>query len=133
VAVLYERAPRFAGKSKYPLLKMLRFALDGILSFSFAPLRVATWMGFAAMALAFAGIVYAVLLRLYTTDWVRGWASIFVAVLFMGGVQLVTIGIIGEYIGRIYEEVKQRPLYFVRERLGFKTEEGKDETVERLS
>lgn len=127
VAVLYERAPRFAGKSKYPLLKMLRFALDGILSFSFAPLRVATWMGFAAMALAFAGIVYAILLRLYTTDWVRGWASIFVAVLFMGGVQLVTIGIIGEYIGRIYEEVKQRPLYFVRERLGFETEERKDE------
>ncbi len=127
VAVLYERAPRFAGQSKYPLLKMLRFALDGILSFSFAPLRVATWMGFAAMALAFAGIVYAILLRLYTTDWVRGWASIFVAVLFMGGVQLVTKGIIGEYIGRIYEEVKQRPLYFVRERLGFETKERRDE------
>lgn len=133
VAVLYERAPRFAGQSKYPLLKMLRFALDGILSFSFAPLRVATWMGFAAMALAFAGIVYAILLRLYTTDWVRGWASIFVAVLFMGGVQLVTIGIIGEYIGRIYEEVKQRPLYFVRERLGFKTKERRDETSSPLS
>jgi glycosyltransferase involved in cell wall biosynthesis len=122
VAVLYERAPRFAGASKYPLLKMLRFAVDGVLSFSFAPLRVATWMGFIAMAMAFAGIVYAVLLRLYTTDWVRGWASIFVAVLFMGGVQLVTIGIIGEYIGRIYEEVKQRPLYFVQERLGFRNE-----------
>jgi dolichol-phosphate mannosyltransferase len=122
VAVLYERAPRFAGSSKYPLLKMLRFAIDGVLSFSFAPLRLATWMGFAAMVLAFGGIVYAILLRLYTTDWVRGWASIFVAVLFMGGVQLVTIGIIGEYIGRIYEEVKQRPLYFVQERLGFKDE-----------
>jgi glycosyltransferase involved in cell wall biosynthesis len=120
VAVLYEREPRFAGSSKYPLFKMLRFAVDGVLSFSFAPLRVATWMGFIAMLMAFAGIVYAVLLRLYTTDWVRGWASIFVAVLFMGGVQLVTIGIIGEYIGRIYEEVKQRPLYFVQERLGFK-------------
>jgi polyisoprenyl-phosphate glycosyltransferase len=126
VAVLYERAPRFAGASKYPLLKMLRFALDGILSFSFAPLRVATWMGFIAMLLAFAGIVYAILLRLYTTDWVRGWASIFVAVLFMGGVQLVTIGIIGEYIGRIYDEVKQRPLYFVQERLGFETKEAHD-------
>jgi glycosyltransferase involved in cell wall biosynthesis len=127
VAVLYERAPRFAGASKYPLLKMLRFALDGILSFSFAPLRVATWMGFIAMLMAFAGIVYAILLRLYTTDWVRGWASIFVAVLFMGGVQLVTIGIIGEYIGRIYDEVKQRPLYFVQERLGFETKEEQDE------
>jgi glycosyltransferase involved in cell wall biosynthesis len=127
VAVLYERAPRFAGASKYPLLKMLRFALDGILSFSFAPLRVATWMGFIAMLMAFAGIVYAILLRLYTTDWVRGWASIFVAVLFMGGVQLVTIGIIGEYIGRIYDEVKQRPLYFVQERLGFEAKEEQDE------
>jgi glycosyltransferase involved in cell wall biosynthesis len=119
VAVLYERAPRFAGTSKYPLLRMLRFALDGVLSFSHAPLRLATLMGFAAMSLAFAGIVYAVLLRIYTHDWVRGWASIFVAVLFLGGVQLVTIGIIGEYIGRIYDEVKHRPLYFVQERLGF--------------
>lgn len=119
VAVLYERAPRFAGTSKYPLLKMLRFALDGVLSFSYAPLRLATFMGFAAMSMAFAGIIYAILLRIYTHDWVRGWASIFVAVLFLGGVQLVTIGIIGEYIGRIYDEVKQRPLYFVQERLGF--------------
>ncbi len=120
VAVLYQRAPRLAGETKYPLMKMVRLALDGILSFSFAPLRLATWTGFAAMGLAFAGIIYAVLLRLYTTDWVRGWASIFVAVLFLGGVQLVCVGIMGEYIGRIYEEVKQRPLYFVQERLGFK-------------
>lgn len=117
--VYYKRAPRFAGASKYPLLKMLRFATDGVISFSFTPLRLAVWMGFIAIAMALAGIVYAVLLRLYTNDWVRGWASIFVAVLFMGGVQLVSLGIIGEYIGRIYGEVKQRPLYFVRERLGF--------------
>ncbi|HEX8476451.1 MAG TPA: glycosyltransferase family 2 protein [Pyrinomonadaceae bacterium] len=117
--VYYKRAPRFAGASKYPLLKMLRFATDGVISFSFTPLRLATWMGFVALAMAFGGIVYAVLLRLYTHDWVRGWASLFVAVLFMGGVQLVSLGIIGEYIGRIYGEVKQRPLYFVRERLGF--------------
>ena len=130
VAVLYERAPRFAGTSKYPLLKMLRFALDGVLSFSHAPLRVATLMGFAAMIMAFAGIVYAVLLRIYTHDWVRGWASIFVAVLFLGGVQLVTIGIIGEYIGRIYDEVKHRPLYFVQERLGF---DGEGEAAEAFA
>jgi dolichol-phosphate mannosyltransferase len=119
VAVLYERAPRYGGASKYPLLNMLRFAADGVLSFSYAPLRAATLMGFAAMALAFAGIIYAILLRIYTNDWVRGWASIFVAVLFIGGVQLVTLGIIGEYVGRIYGEVKRRPLYFVQERLGF--------------
>ena len=124
VAVMYQRAPRLAGESKYPLMKMLGFAIDGILSFSFMPLRLATWTGFAAMGLAFAGIIYAILLRLYTNDWVRGWASIFVAVLFAGGVQLVCLGISGEYIGRIYEEVKQRPRYFVQERLGFGQEEG---------
>ena len=123
VAVFYRRAPRLAGESKYPLFRMLRFAADGILSFSFAPLRLATWSGFLAIAIAIGGIIYAVVLRLYTTDWVRGWASLFVAVLFMGGVQLISIGIIGEYIGRIYGEVKQRPLYFVQERLGFSVAE----------
>ena len=119
VAVFYRRAPRLAGESKYPLLKMIEFATDGILSFSLAPLRLVTWTGFAAIGVAFAGIVYAVLLRLLSHDWVRGWASLFVAVLFMGGVQLISLGIIGEYIGRIYGEVKQRPLYFVSDRLGF--------------
>ncbi len=125
VAVRYVRAPRFAGTSKYPLLKMVRFAMDGVISFSFTPLRLAVWTGFIAIAVAFAGIVYAVLLRFFFDEshWVRGWASLFVAVLFMGGVQLISLGIIGEYVGRIYGEVKQRPLYFVRERLGFETEE----------
>lgn len=120
-AVRFSRAARFAGASKYPLLKMLRFAADGVVSFSFTPLRLAMWMGFAAIALAFGGIVYAIILRFFLdpSHWVRGWASLFVAVLFMGGVQLVSLGIIGEYIGRIYGEVKHRPLYFVRERLGF--------------
>ena len=132
VAVLYRRAPRFAGTSKYPLLKMIRFAMDGVLSFSFTPLRLAMWTGFIAIGLAIAGIIYAVVLRLYTTDWVRGWASLFVAILLMSGVQLISLGIIGEYIGRIYGEVKQRPLYFVRERLGFKKEVREAET-ERLT
>ncbi len=121
VAVRYSRAPRFAGASKHPLLKMLRFAADAVLSFSFAPLRLAVWMGFVALGMALAGIVYAVVLRFFfdPSHWVRGWASLFVAVLFMGGVQLISLGIIGEYVGRIYGESKQRPLYFVRERLGF--------------
>lgn len=128
IGLLYHRAPRHAGESKYPLFRMLQFAADGILSFSFAPLRLAIWSGFLALAVAVGGIVYAVVLRLYTDDWVRGWASLFVAVLFMGGVQLISIGIIGEYIGRIYGEVKQRPLYFVEERLGFsKAKSDKDE------
>lgn len=122
IAVIYDRAPRGAGESKYPLMKMLRFAVDSVISFSFVPLRLAIWVGFGAIAASFAGIVYALVIRLYTTDWVRGWASIFTALLFLGGVQLITLGIVGEYVGRIYAEVKLRPLYVVRERLGFADE-----------
>ena len=125
IAVPYRREPRFAGETKYPLLKMIRFAADGIVSFSFAPLRLAVWTGFFVLGLALLGIIYAVALRFFAdpSQWVRGWASIFVAVLFMGGVQLLSLGIIGEYVGRIYGEVKQRPLYFVRERFGFGQEQ----------
>lgn len=119
VAVIYDRAPRVAGESKYPLVKMLRFAVDSVVSFSFVPLRLAIWLGVGAIAASFAGIVYALAIRLYTTTWVRGWASIFTAVLFLGGVQLITLGIVGEYVGRIYAEVKLRPLFVVSERLGF--------------
>ncbi|MGH9871906.1 MAG: glycosyltransferase family 2 protein [Pyrinomonadaceae bacterium] len=119
IAVIYDRAPRGAGETKYPFMKMLRFAVDSVISFSFVPLRLAIWVGFGAITASLAGIVYALVIRLYTTEWVRGWASIFTAVLFLGGAQLVTLGIIGEYIGRIYAEVKRRPLYVVEERLGF--------------
>jgi len=127
VAVIYDRAPRRAGQTKYPLVKMLRFALDSVVSFSFVPLRLAIWVGFGAIAASFAGIVYALVIRLYTTDWVRGWASIFTAVLFLGGIQLITLGILGEYVGRIYGEVKSRPLYVVRSRLGFSSVAGEFE------
>jgi dolichol-phosphate mannosyltransferase len=121
IAVPYERQARFAGTTGYSLVKMVGFAVDALVSFSFAPLRLAVWTGFFVLGLAFLGIVYAVILRFFAdpSQWVRGWASIFVAVLFMGGVQLISLGIIGEYVGRIYGEVKQRPLYFVRERFGF--------------
>ncbi len=117
VAVPYRREARIAGESKFPFLKMLRFATDAMLSFSFVPLRLAVWLGFSVLGLALLGILYAVALRFFFDPerWVRGWASIFVAVLFMGGVQLISLGIIGEYVGRIYGEVKGRPLYFVRE------------------
>jgi dolichol-phosphate mannosyltransferase len=118
-AVIYDRAPRRAGESKYAFMKMLRFAVDSVISFSFAPLRLAIWLGFLALIASFGGIIYALVIRLYTNDWVRGWASIFTAMLFLGGVQLITLGIVGEYIGRIYAEVKRRPLYVVQERLGF--------------
>lgn len=118
-AVFYRREARLAGTSKYPLRKMISFATDGISSFSYLPLKLATWTGFGALVVAVAGICYALILRLYTNDWVRGWASLFVAILFMGGVQLICLGIIGEYLGRIYAETKRRPLYFVQERVGF--------------
>jgi len=119
VAVPYRRDPRLAGESKYPLLKMVRFALDGVTSFSVQPLRVATWLGFAVSVAAVLGIVYALALRLFTSDWVTGWTAMMIAVLFLGGVQLISLGIIGEYIGRIYGETKRRPLYVVADRHGF--------------
>lgn len=124
--VFYKREARHAGTSKYPLLKMIRFAMDGIVSFSILPLRLAALTGLAAIWIALAGIVVAVVVRvfaLYDLQLGRGWASLFVAILFMGGVQLLCLGLIGEYLGRIYTEVKQRPLYAVRERLGFSVRE----------
>ena len=130
IAVPYQRAPRLAGESKYPLFKMLRFALDGIASFSVVPLKMATMMGFVVSGLALLGIVYALVLRLFTSVWVTGWTAIFIVVLFMGGVQLISLGLLGEYIGRIYGEVKRRPLYLVQESLGF-TDEPRRRVTER--
>jgi len=125
VAVPYERQARTAGRSKYPLLKMIQFAIDGIISFSILPLRLAALTGLVTIWIALAGIFVAVINRifgLYDLRLGRGWASLFVAVLFMGGVQLLSLGLMGEYLGRIYTEVKRRPLYAVQERLGFQGE-----------
>jgi dolichol-phosphate mannosyltransferase len=119
VAVPYRRAARTAGDSKYPLFKMLKFAADGIFSFSTVPLRLATWMGFLASGLAIFAILYSAYARLFGSGWVKGWTSTVIAILFLGGVQLVSLGFIGEYVGRIYGETKRRPLYVVRERMGF--------------
>ena len=119
ISLPYERAARHAGTSKYPFTKMVSFAMDGIISFSLVPLKIAIWTGFLAIWIAVAGIIVAVVDRLLDKNLTRGWASLFVAVLFMGGVQLVSLGILGEYLGRIYTEVKRRPLYVVQERLGF--------------
>ena len=120
VAIPYRRAPRLAGKTKYPLVKMIRFATDAILSFSTIPLKIATWFGFLASGMAVVGILLALYARIFEKNWVQGWTSIVIAVLFLGGVQLICLGIIGEYVGRIYGESKRRPLYFVREQMGFK-------------
>jgi dolichol-phosphate mannosyltransferase len=122
----YARAARHAGQTKYPLRKMLNFAMDGIISFSLVPLKLAIWTGFLAIWVAAAGIIVAIVDRLLNKQLPRGWASLFVAVLFMGGVQLVSLGILGEYLGRIYTEVKRRPLYVVQERLGFPASRAKE-------
>ncbi|RME84498.1 MAG: glycosyltransferase [Caldilineae bacterium] len=117
--VEYVREERFAGETKYPLSKMLRFALDGITSFSYLPLQLATYMGFIIAGLSILGIILTVILRLSGSQAFYGQASTLVMVMFLGGIQLISLGIIGEYLGRIYEEVKQRPLYIVKEAIGF--------------
>ena len=122
VGVPYHRASRAAGATKFSLFKMVRFALDGIFSFSILPLRLATWTGFAASAVAIVGIIIVLLERFFQVPGlVKGWSSAVIAELFIGGVQLICIGIIGEYVGRIYGESKRRPLYIVRERMGFES------------
>lgn len=111
----YERSPRHAGATKYPLHKMLGLALDGILSFSVVPLRIVSFMGVLTAGISVIGTLYALVLRLFTQIWVPGWTLLFIGMLFIGGLQMLSLGIVGEYIGRIYTEAKQRPLYLVRE------------------
>lgn len=124
--VSYHREARTAGTTKFSFFKMLRFAMDGIFSFSVLPLRIATWIGFAASGLAVLGIVVAVIERLLGVHGlVKGWTSILIAVLFIGGVQLICMGIIGEYVGRTYGESKRRPLYVLRERIGFEARDAR--------
>ncbi len=118
-AISYRRAERFAGVSKYPLKKMIRFATDGILSFSSKPLQISGALGMACAFFALLGIFYALFLRLFTNSWVEGWTALMIAVLFLGGIQLISVGILGEYVGRIYNEIKGRPLYVVQEYTGF--------------
>lgn len=117
VPLEYERAARFAGTTKYPLGKMINLALDGIVSFSTVPLRLVTLCGFVAAAASFLGILYSVAVRLFTHEWVRGWFTLFIGILLLGAMQMISLGIVGEYIGRIYTEVKQRPLFLIGELL----------------
>jgi glycosyltransferase involved in cell wall biosynthesis len=120
LAVAYRRAPRAAGVTKFSLFRMVRFALDGIFSFSILPLRLATWTGFAASLLALLGIAAVLLERFFEVPGlVKGWSSAVIAQLFIGGGQLICLGIIGEYVGRIYGESKRRPLYIIQEKIGF--------------
>jgi len=118
LALPYRRVARFAGTSKYPLRKMIRFATNGILSFSMRPLKLAMDVGLLCAGLACAGIIWAFVMRLTSHNWVPGWTATIIAVLFLGGIQLVCTGILGEYIGRTYMQSKGRPLYIISERVG---------------
>ncbi|MGH7539520.1 MAG: glycosyltransferase family 2 protein [Gemmatimonadota bacterium] len=112
VGVPYARRARLAGKTKYPYRKMVKFAVDGITSFSSAPLKLASWLGYLSSLLAFLYLA-SVFVQKAMGGTIQGWATIMVALLFLGGVQLISLGIIGEYIGRIFNEIKPRPMYIV--------------------
>lgn len=119
-AVPFDRPARFAGEPKYTFRKSLGLALNGIISFSKTPLRLATWLGLLVSAASFLLGIWFIYLRLSGTGFeIRGWASTVVIILFLGGVQLLTIGIIGEYLSRIYDEVKDRPLFVISSRSNF--------------
>jgi len=123
VGIEYEREKRFAGKTKYPIKKMISFALDGILSFSQKPLKIALNIGFISILLGIVMIIYVFIGKIFfPAITMPGWASILIVVVFFGGVQLFTIGIIGEYIGRIYDETKNRPLYIIEDEVNFEKE-----------
>jgi dolichol-phosphate mannosyltransferase len=111
----FDRPARYAGEPKYTFRKSLSLAVNGIISLSKTPLRIATYFGLLISATSFVLAVAFVIEKLTVGFEIRGWASTVVIILFLGGVQLLTIGIIGEYISRIYDEVKQRPLFVVRE------------------
>ena len=115
--VEYDRNPRFAGQTKFSFNKMLKFALDGIFSFSTVPIKYTILMGIFTILLSLGGIIYAFVARLLTDGWVSGWTTIIITILFIGGVQLISIGVLGQYIGRIFEEIKGRPLYIINSTL----------------
>jgi dolichol-phosphate mannosyltransferase len=118
VGVSYRRAARYSGETKYPFRKMLRLALNAITSFSYLPLQIATFFGFISAGIAIVGIPIVIALRVSGSPQLTGQATTLIAVLFLGGVQLISLGILGEYVGRLYDEAKGRPLYIVREAPG---------------
>ena len=115
IGVGYKRAARFSGETKYPFRKMLRLAINAVTGFSYFPLQVATYFGFVSAGLAILAIPVVIYLRVTGSQAFFGQASTLIAVLFLGGVQLISLGVLGEYIGRLYDEAKGRPLYIVRE------------------
>lgn len=119
--VYYMRKERYAGKSKYPLKKMLNFAFDGISSFSLAPIRIIMYLGFASIILSIALMVYTLIQR-FLGNTTTGWPSLMISIWFLGGVQLTSLSIIGEYIGKVFTEVKQRPRYQIEKTVNSKTQ-----------
>jgi dolichol-phosphate mannosyltransferase len=130
-AVPYSRDPRYAGETKFTLHKMVRFSLDAVSSFSNRPLQLASLLGFAISTLAFVAIPVVIVLRLLGS-YLPGFGSITITVLLLGGIQLITIGIIGEYVGRIYDEVKGRPLYLVAATRNFAPQADRDSSPDAL-
>ncbi|MDR1000230.1 MAG: glycosyltransferase family 2 protein [Clostridiales bacterium] len=114
-AVRYARERRFAGVTKYPLHKMIKFAMDGITSFSYKPLRIATHMGWAISLLSFVYLIVVLFQKLFTDTTITGWASMVAIITFSQGIVLLVLGLMGEYIGRTFDEVKGRPIYLVKE------------------
>ncbi|MGV3026505.1 glycosyltransferase family 2 protein [Clostridium thermobutyricum] len=114
----YTRDERFAGETKYPLSKMIKFASDGIIAFSSKPLKLMTGFGIFAIIVAFLIFIYAIISKIFFHTSL-GWTSLMCVMVFFGGVQLISLGIIGEYIGRIYDESKRRPLYLIKDKINF--------------
>jgi len=119
IHVSYVRKPRLGGQTHYPLWKMMRFAMDGITSFSHQPLRWVTFGGLASFLISIGVGFWVLYVKIFNAQAVRGWTSMMAVVLFLGGLQLMSLGIMGEYLGRIFDEVKMRPLYVIREADGF--------------
>ena len=128
-SVLFDRQPRFQGNTNWNYWKLWNFALDGITSFTFLPLKVWSYIGLGVSFLSFIYASFLVIRTLFFGIDVPGYASLMVTVLFLGGIQLITLGIIGEYLGRVYEEVKGRPLYFVRECYGLEQQKQHQEII----
>jgi len=118
-ALYYDREARFAGETKYPFVKMVRFAIDAITSFSIVPLRFATWLGALAGIIAAFSALFIIYAKIFLNGVVQGWTTIMLAVALGSSAQLLMIGVLGEYIGRIYEEIKRRPLYITAEEINF--------------
>lgn len=118
--VFFDRMDRKDGKTSYPLKKMIKFAIDGVTSFSYIPLRMATYLGLLSVVAGFILGIYAVYQKIYfPQETAKGWTSLILSIFFIGGVQMIILGIMGEYIGRIYTETKNRPLYIIRKKINF--------------